>query len=48
MKCKGFEPSIIQETEEYININKIAKVKGLTSKRSLGFRFIRVNISLVK
>ena len=35
MKCKGFEPSIIQETEEYININKIAEIKGLTSNRSL-------------
>ena len=35
MKCKGFEQSIIQETEEYININKIAEIKGLTSNRSL-------------
>jgi len=35
MKCKGFEPSIIQDTEEYININKIAKLKGLKSNRSL-------------
>lgn len=36
MKCKGFEPSIIQDkNEEYIDINKIAKVKGLKSTRSI-------------
>lgn len=35
MKCKGFEPSIIQDKEEYININKIAELKGLKSNRSI-------------
>ena len=40
MKCKDFEPSIIQDDkeckkEEYISINEIAKVKGLKSNRSV-------------
>ena len=36
MECKDFEPSIIQDNEnEYININKVAEVKGLKSNRSL-------------
>ena len=36
MKCKDFEPSIIQDkNDEYININKIAEIKGLKSNRSL-------------
>lgn len=36
MKCKDFELSKIQDkNEEYISINKIAKIKGLKSNRSL-------------
>ncbi len=35
MKCKDFELLKIQDKEEYININKIAEIKGLKSNRSL-------------
>lgn len=36
MKCKDFEPSIIQDkTEHYIDIKRIAEVKGLKSTRSI-------------
>lgn len=36
MECKDFEPSIIQDkTEHYIDIKRIAEVKGLKSTRSI-------------
>ena len=41
MECKDFEPSIIQDNNEYININKVAEAKGLKSNRS-----IRLNLQI--
>ncbi len=35
MEFKDFEPSIIQDKNEYINIKEIAQVKGLKSTRSI-------------
>lgn len=35
MECKDFEPSIIQDKNEYINIKEIAQAKGLKSVRSI-------------
>ena len=35
MECKGFEPSIIQDKDRYIPIQKIARIKGLKSTRSI-------------
>lgn len=36
MEYKGFEPSIIQDkNEKYIDINTVARAKGLKSNRSI-------------
>ena len=36
MECKDFEPSIIQDKiEHYIDIKRIAEIKGLKSTRSI-------------
>ena len=48
MKCEDSEPSIIQENEksiheQYIDINTVAKLKGLTSTRSLRLEINKPN-----
>ena len=48
MKCEDSEPSIIQENEkskneQYIDINTAAKLKGLTSTRSLRLEINKPN-----